>query len=163
MKLMYFRSGDKSKMLARFQFGFKDCQAGVLLTYPLPNYTWRHAVYKSHTFSLSIGLQKKLFQEVIDIRKNYPIECLDTDNLYNDASEQTNGITRDRKSHTACYSIVLIEDDGSFVDYYSLKDESRALLNSLLFNTVKASLAPYEHIDLQFKKVHKIKLPQQLN
>lgn len=159
MKLMYFRAGDKSKMLARFQFGFECCQAGVLLTYPLPDYTWRHAVYKSHTFSLSIGLQNKLFQEVIDIRKNYPNECLDTDDLYSDASEPTNGITRDRKSHTACYSIVLTEDDGSFVDYYSLKEDSRALLNSLLFKTVKASLAPYEYIHLQFKKAHEIKLP----
>lgn len=159
MKLMYFRPGDKSKMLVRFQFGFEDCQSGVLLTYPLPDYTWRYAIGKYHSFSLPISLQNKLFQEVIDIRKNHPNECLDTDDLYNDASEPTNGITRDRKTHTACYSIILIEGDGSFVDYYSLKEDSDVLINSLLFKTVKATLAPYEHIDLQFKKVQKIKLP----
>lgn len=133
-------------MLARCQFGLSpDGKCGAILTYPIKGYPWRRNPMKSFDFCIDQDLATELFDEVAMIRENYPTECL-TDDLWSDTSENANGITRSIATNTLCYTVGIYDVDGNPREYYSLRENSDALLNSKLYNTVTALVADYETI-----------------
>src|ERR1700730_1208055 len=104
--LFYFRPGEERRMLARCQFGIDEQgRCGAILTYPIEAYPWRRNISKSFRFDLSPEEQAALFTEVRRLKTEHPEECLADANLWSDASEKANGITRDRKTGTLCYTI----------------------------------------------------------
>jgi hypothetical protein len=142
-QLLYFRPGEEARMLARCQFGAKDGRCGATLTYPIRGYPWRNNVMKSYQFNLDQTAIDALFADVHRIRKEYPDECLAHDELFNDASEKANGITRDRSTGTLCYSISIFLDHAP-EEQFSLREDSPALLQSTLFQVISSLIAPYE-------------------
>tara|TARA_R110002111_G_C5996863_1_gene372612 strand:- start:2800 stop:3210 length:411 start_codon:yes stop_codon:yes gene_type:complete len=136
-------------MLARCQFGLSpDGKCGAILTYPIKGYPWRRNPMKSIDFYIGQDLATEIFKEIPMIRENNPTECLtdDTDDLWSDTSEKANGITRDIATNTLCYTIGIYDVDGNPREYYSVKENSKALLNSKIYNTVTGLVADYETI-----------------
>lgn len=130
-------------MLARCQFGVRDGRCGAMLTYPIKGYPWRRNVMKSYEFTLGPEVIDLLFAEVHRIRKDHPDECLSHEQLWSDATEKGNGITRDRETDTLCYSIGILTEAG-VEEQFSLRENSRALLDSALFRIVSGLIAPHE-------------------
>ena len=131
-------------MLARCQFGARDGRCGATLTYPIKGYPWRRNVIKSYEFALSPEDIDLLFSEVHRIRKEHSDQCLSRDQLWSDATEKANGITRDRHTSTLCYSVAISDEAGAMEECYALREDSSALLNSALYQVVSRLIAPYE-------------------
>ena len=131
-------------MLARCQFGIKDGRCGATLTYPTKGYPWRNNVVKSYEFHLDPATIDQLIAEVPRIREEFPDQCLTADQLYSDASEIANGITRDRGTGTLCYTIHVVAENGVLAEQYALRENSTALLSSALFGVISGLIAPYE-------------------
>jgi len=131
-------------MLARCQFGIKDGRCGATLTYPIKGYPWRHNIVKSYEFHLDPADIDLLFEEVPRIRKEHPDQCLSNDQLWNDASEKANGITRDRATGTLCYTLYIVAENGLPAEQFALRENSPALLSSRLFQVISGLIAPYE-------------------
>lgn len=145
--LFYFRPGEESRMLARCQFGIApDGRCGATLTYPIKGMPWRRNVMKSYEFNLSGQTKGLLFAEVHRIRAEQPAECLSYEQLWSDSSEKANVITRDRTAGTLCYSIAIYLEGGETEESYALRENSNALLESELFRTISALIAPYEKL-----------------
>lgn len=135
-------------MLARCQVGLCiDGACLVIMTYPIKGYPWRRNPMKTFNFQLPRTEASELFVEVESIRKQYPDECL-TDGLWSDMTEKANGITRDVATNTLCYTIGIYDVDGQSREYYSLKEDSDALLESLLHKTVTRLVAEFEFLPL---------------
>jgi hypothetical protein len=146
--LTYFRPGEEARMLARLQFGCHESGGcGATLTYPINGFPWRRNIMKSFEFDVDAETVNLLFSEVTRIRVEHPRECLTAvSRLWNDTSEKGNGITRDRKSGTLCYSIVIARDDGGFDEQCSIREDSDAFLNSALYRVVTDLVAPHENL-----------------
>ena len=121
-------------MLARCQFGIKDGRSGATLTYPIKGYPWRNNVVKTYEFQLDPATIDLLFTEVSRIRKEHPDQCLTADQLWIDACEKANGVTRDRQTGTLCYSVLIIGGDNLPQEQYSLREDSTALLDSAILH-----------------------------
>ena len=144
--LHYFRPGEEFRRLARCQFGLSpDGKCGAVITYPIAGYPWRRNPMKSFNFQVDQQLATELFCEIQTIRERYPSECL-IDNLWSDTSEKANGITRDVATNTLCYTVGIYDADGNSREYYSLRENSSALLTSRLYDTVSGLIADYETI-----------------
>jgi hypothetical protein len=152
-QLLYFRPGEESRLLARCQFGIRDGRCGATLTYPIKGYPWRNNVVKSYEFQLDPATVDLLFTEVPRIRKEYPDQCLTEDQLWSDASEKANGITRDRETGTLCYTIHVVAENGTPAEQYALREDSIALLSSALFGVISSLIAPYETLPLRTNSV----------
>ena len=144
-QLLYTRPGEEARMLARCQFGAVDGRAGATITYPIKGHPWRRNVSRHLLFDLDQETYAMLFAEVTRIRRDFPGECLAHDELWSDASEKANGITRDRRTGTLCYSL------GVFVnnipeEQYSLREDSTALLGSKIYQVISQLVAPYERL-----------------
>jgi hypothetical protein len=147
--LFYFRPGEEVRMLARCQFGVTaDGRCGATMTYPIRGYPWRRNVIKSYEFQLSADEQALLFAEVRRLKAEHPGECLSNDELWSDSSEKANGITRDRRTNTLCHTIgISATGEQGFRVYFAMRENSAALLNSLLYRTIWRLVAPYETND----------------
>lgn len=134
-------------MLARLQFGCEEGgKCGATLTYPIKGMPWRRNIMRGFAFDVGPDTAELLFSEVARLRAEYPRECLAEAELWSDASEKGNGITRDRKSGTLCYTIAIHRDDGGFDEQYSIKETSDALLNSALYRVVADLVASHERV-----------------
>lgn len=135
-------------MLARFQLGLNevDGRCGVLLTYPMKGHPWRRNPVKSVELRISDEEKAQLFAEVKRLKTEHPGECLAQDQLWNDSSEKANGITRDRSTGTLCHTIG-IRDGEPWEEYFSMREDSEALLSSFLYQTISRLIAPYERLD----------------
>jgi len=147
-QLLYFRPGEEARMLARCQFGAKDGRCGATLTYPIKGYPWRNNVVKNYDFNLDRPTIDLLFAEVLRIRKEHPDECLAREQLWSDAGEKANGITRDRATGTLCCTISILDDLTHPLEQYSMREDSTALLNSALFQTISKLIEPYEKLPI---------------
>ena len=134
-------------MLARLQFGCdENGKCGATLTYPIPGMPWRRNIMRGFQFDVSEETAELLFSEVVRLRLDYPRECLTETELWSDPSEKGNGITRDRKSGTLCYSIAIHREDGGFDEQYSIKETSEAFLSSALYRVVTDLVAGHERL-----------------
>ena len=135
-------------MLARLHFGCDEGgKCGATLTYPIQGMPWRRNIIKSFEFDVGAEAAEQLFSEVTRLRMEHPRECLTNVNkLWNDTSEKGNGIARDRRSGTSCWSIVIARDDGGFDEQYFIKENSDALLNPALYRVVTDLVAEHERL-----------------
>lgn len=132
-------------MLARCQFGVSaDGRCGATFTYPIKGYPWRRNVVRSYEFELPNETKELLFAEVKRIRIEHPEECLSGNQLWSDSSEIANGITRDRRTGTLCYTISILRENHETVVAYSLREDSEVLVTSSLFKTISRLIEPYE-------------------
>jgi hypothetical protein len=146
-QIFFFRPGEESRMLARCQFGLKsDGECGAILTYPMKGLPWRRNPAKSYEFHLDATTTAKLFEEVRTLKASHPQDCLAGDELWNDASEKANGVTRDKASGTLCYTIALIDEGGMTIDSFSMRENSDVLVRSMLFRTVADLVRPFEQL-----------------
>ena len=145
--LFYFRPGEEKRMLARCQFGLSESGVcGATFTYPIKGYPWRRNIMKSYNFSIDEGTSILLFNEVRRLRNEHPEECLDRAQLWSDSSEKANGITRDRMSNTLCYTIGIMIERREPEEYFSIRENSPALLESEIFKIISALIEPYEKL-----------------
>ena len=116
-------------MLARCQLGLdEDGRCGATLTYPIKGMSWRRNIRKSFEFDVDAGTAKLLLLEVSRIKQEFPSECLSTEDMWNDTTEKANGISRDRRSAKICCTIAVLREHEAQMEYYSLKEDSKALL-----------------------------------
>lgn len=101
---------------------------------------------KSYEFDLTDSDRELLFAEVARLRSEYPDQCLDSAQLWSDPSEKANGITRDRATSTACVTMGVYNEAGEKLEYFSIREDSPALLSSQLFRMISAFIHPYEKL-----------------
>ncbi|MBA3662565.1 MAG: hypothetical protein H0W64_12660 [Gammaproteobacteria bacterium] len=143
--LYYFRPGEEARMLARCQFGIngkREC--GAILTYPIKGYPWRKNIIKDFTFNLDRDVIATLFGEVVRLKTYFPNECLTNDQLWSDKSEKANAITREATSGILCHTIGTMRNGKDWDEYFSMREDSQALLSSMLYITIARLIAPYE-------------------
>jgi hypothetical protein len=72
----------------------------------------------------------------------FPNDCLLHDDLWADASEKANSITRDRKTNSLCMTIGLWEKHVALF-YYALPETSPILKGSKFYQIISKALEPY--------------------
>ena len=101
---------------------------------------------KSYSFSIDQETKERLFSEIHRLKKEFPEECLSNDKLWSDRSEKANGITRDRATNTLCYTIGIMVEYGEPEEYYAMREDSKALLDSHLYKIISTLIHPHESI-----------------
>ncbi len=140
--LRVFHPGEAARNLPRWQFGLdEDGRCGGRLNFPIPGMTWRHTRQKVFSTQMDQATTMALFQEAIALPTLFPTECLRTEELWADATEAANSVTRDRRSNSLCITISVWERGQD--KYYSLTENSRALLDSELYRVISSLLKPY--------------------
>ena len=143
-KRIYFFSPGESKFnVPRIQFGLEDSgRCGLFWTLPREGTTWRHAKPRSSEQQLSESETVALFKEVASLPHAHPDACLSNEQLWADASEKANSVTRDSQTNTACVTIG-IQERGDWQCYYSLRKTDPVLLQSRLYNLVNGLTAAF--------------------
>lgn len=81
------------------------------------------------------------------MQEAHPDHCLTDDVLWSDHSEKANGITRDLETDTLCHTIAIYDGDWkSSRHYFSMKEDSKVLRSSKLFETVMLLIKPHESL-----------------
>jgi len=101
---------------------------------------------RSYEFNLPAETISLLFQDVHRLRSEHSIECLNDDQLLSDSSEKANGITRDRSTGTLCCTIAIYGENGETEEYFSMRENSPALLASSLYRAVSTLIEPHENL-----------------
>ena len=86
---------------------------------------------------------ESIFTEVSAMPATAPTECLPNEVLWADHTEKCNAITRDRATNTLCLTLYITDEHGAYTSYFSIRDDSPALLSSTAFRVVTGLLAPY--------------------
>jgi len=140
--LVVFHPGEAARNLPRWQFRLdEDGRCGAGLNFPIPGMTWRHTRRKGFSTQIDHATTMVLFEEAVALPGLFPAECLRTEELWADATEAANSITRDRCSNSLCITISVWER-GQYM-HYSLTENSRALLDSELYRVISSLLKPY--------------------
>ena len=139
--LAVYHPGEAARNLPRWQFGLhEDGNGGLLLKFSIPGMTWRHTRQRSGRLQLDAKTALELVEEAIALPSQFPKECLKTEELWADPSEQANSITRDRQG-TLCITISVSERGQQM--YYRVTEDSPALLQSALYRVISSLLEPY--------------------
>lgn len=101
---------------------------------------------KSYGFELSEADRALLFRDVTRLREEHPAECLSNDLLWSDTSEKGNGIARERTSGTLCVTVGVFGAAGETYEYFSMREDSDALLRSPMYKIIKQLLDPHERL-----------------
>jgi hypothetical protein len=140
--LRVFHPGEAARNLPQWQLQLdEDGRCGAGLNFPIPGMTWRHTRRKGFSTQMDQATTVALIQEAIALPSLFPAECLRTEELWADTTEAANSITRDRRSNSLCITISVWERGQDM--YYSLTENSRALLDSELYRVISSLLEPY--------------------
>ncbi|KAF0177319.1 MAG: FKBP-type peptidylprolyl isomerase [Limisphaerales bacterium] len=139
-QLVIFRPGEAARNLPQIQFGvWDDGRTGGSISHPVPGGTWRHARPKTFEFPVSTSEARQLIESALSLPKEFPKDVLEHDDLWADASEKANSITRNRRTNELCVTITVYER-GQSLCYYALPETSPALLKSLFYSVLMAKL-----------------------
>jgi hypothetical protein len=143
-QLLVFHPGEKARNLARWQFVLQEGKpiAGVLITQPVAGATWRYARTKGVEVKLSDEQLQEVFESVQSTLADHPTECLRNEQMWADASEQANSVTRDQVTNTLCVTVSIFER-GTATLNYGLPETSPALLHSRFYQMVLSALEPH--------------------
>jgi len=142
-QLLVFHPGVAARDLPRWQFHLEENGlCGVRMEFPIPGMTWRHTRRSAVSMQIDEAAAAALFQSAIALPCQFPAECLKDAEVWADSSERANSITRDRQSSLLCLTIGLWER-GQYKTYYSMPENSRALLDSELYRAISSLLKPY--------------------
>lgn len=134
-------------MLARCQLDIdKHGRCVATFTYPMRSMPWRRNVMKSHTLPSHSDIKNRLLVEVQRLRRDAPSECLGERLLWSDTAEIGNTITRDRKAGKLCVRIAIIGEGGELVEDFWMREDSPALVTSVLHRTITEMIGPYEKL-----------------
>lgn len=146
-QLLVTRPGEAARNLPRWQFGLREGDsAGATITYPVPGLTWRYARQKDVKLEFAPTEAAEILQSAQAILAEFPKDCLLHDDLWADASEKANSITRDRRSNTLCVTIALYEK-GVVLLNYALPENSPILAGSKFYRIISRELTPYLSLD----------------
>lgn len=163
LQIIYFRSGEQRRMLARCQFGMflGNPKAGATFTYPLQDYSWRYVIYRHYEFDIDLNIQNKMFDEISSFLEHS--DNLKNDDLYSDFSEQANAISRVVATNESCHNFLIIDHNNTDPNHnyqqIILADNSPLWLNSFCYKILTELFKPYEQIAEQFPKPRQRKLP----
>lgn len=143
-QLVVFRPGEAARNLPRLQFGVhEDGRAGGFVSYPVPGVTWRHSRPKPFEFQLSATEAQQLINEVLKLSEASPKGLLRHDDLWADASEKANSITRSRRTNELCVNISVYERVEPVCNF-ALPESSPMLLNAGFYTTLMAKFAEWQ-------------------
>lgn len=140
-QLVVFRPGEAARGLPRLQFGvWEDGRSGVAVDHPVPGGTWRHSRPKHFEFQFSVSEVGALIDSALKLPWEFPESILRHEDLWADASEKANSITRDCRTNTLCVT-VSVHERGQAVCYYSLLETCPVLLNSRFYTVLMERFA----------------------
>lgn len=143
-QLLIFHPGEQARNLARWQFGIREGEsvAGAAITQPVPQTTWRYARTRSVEVKLTEEQIKEVFESVQSTLAIHPKECLKHEQMWADASEKANSVTRDQVSNILCVTVYVYER-GALQLHYGLPETSPVLLNSRFYQMIMSELKPH--------------------
>lgn len=143
-QLVVFRPGEAARNLPRLQFGvFEDGRAGGFVSYPVPGGTWRHSRPRPFDFQLSETEAKQLINAVLRLSEESPNGLLRHDDLWADATEKANSITRSRRTDELCITINVCERVEQ-VCYFALPESSPLLLNADFYKVLMTKFSEWQ-------------------
>jgi hypothetical protein len=143
-QLVIFRPGEAARNLPRIQFGVhEDGRAGGFVSYPVPGGSWRHSRPKPFEFQLSVTEAKELINEVLKLSEESPKGLLRHEDLWADASEKANSITRSQQTDEPCVTVGVYERI-EMVCYFALPESSPVLLNSGFYSTLMTKFSEWQ-------------------
>jgi hypothetical protein len=144
-QFFFFRPGEEARLLARCQFDIdKRGRCVATFTYPTKSLGWRRSAMKSHELPVDGETKNRLLVDVQRLRRSFPSECLGERLLWSDTTESGNTITRDEKTGKLCVRIAVIGEGGELVEDFWMREDSPALVSSVLYKTITELIAPYE-------------------
>lgn len=143
-QLLVSHPGEQARNLARWQFAAREGEsvAGVGITHPVAGATWRYARAKGFEVKLDEQQIQELFKNVQSTLANHPTECLRNDQMWADASEKANSVTRDQKTNTLCVTVYIYERGVPVLDF-GLPENSPVLLNSSFYQIIFTAIEPF--------------------
>jgi hypothetical protein len=142
-QLLVFHPGEQVRNLARWQFAVREGQsvAGVAITHPVAGATWRYARTKGFELTLAEEQVEEVFKSVQSTLANHPTQCLRNEQMWADASEKANNVTRDQKTNTLCVTVYIYERGVPVLDF-GLPENSPVLLNSRFYKIIFSVIEP---------------------
>jgi FKBP-type peptidyl-prolyl cis-trans isomerase FkpA len=141
--LLVFHPGEAARNLPRWQFHLEeDGRGGAAIDFPIPGMTWRHTRRRAVNIQMDQAEAAALFQSAITLPSLFPAECLTTEELWADATEPANSITRDSRTNSRCITIT-VSERGQNKSHYAMSERSRALLDSELYRVITSLLQPH--------------------
>lgn len=140
----FFHPGEAARGLPRWQFGLEPSgRYGAVITYPIAGLPWRRHRQRTMEATLDAFTTDVLFTEVAAMPTTAQAECLPNEVLWADHTEKCNATTRDCATNTLCLTLYISDENGAYTSYFCLRDDSAALLSSVVFQVVRGLLAPY--------------------
>jgi hypothetical protein len=147
-QLAVFHPGEAARDLPKWQFHLEENgRCGVSMEFPIPGMTWRHTRRNAVSLLIDQAAAAALFQSALALPCQFPAECLKNEETWADSTERANSITRCRQSNSLCPTI-WVSERGQYKAYYSMRENSRALLDSELYQGVSLLLKPYLTSDI---------------
>lgn len=142
--LTVFHPGEKARNLARWQFGVQEGKpvAGATITQPVAGATWRYARTKGVEVKLSDEQLQEVFESVQSTLADHPTKCLRNEQMWADASEKANSVTRDQATNTLCVTVSIFER-GATTLVFGLPETSPVLLHSRFYQIALSALEPH--------------------
>ena len=139
-QLIVFRPGEAARGLPQLQFGVhEDGRAGGFFSPPVPGGTWRHSRPQVFEFKFSAAEAAELIDSALKLPLEFPAAILHHDDLWADASEKANSITRDCRTNTLCVTVNVYER-GQQLAYYALREHCPVLLGSRFYTILMNQL-----------------------
>ena len=98
---------------------------------------------QSFEFQLSVTEAQELINEVLKLSEESPKGLLRHDDLWADASEKANSVTRSQQTDELCVVIQVWEPAQPFC-YFALPESSPLLLNSGFYSTLMTKFSEWE-------------------
>jgi hypothetical protein len=142
-QLVVFHPGEAARNMPRWQFGLIENEsAGASIAFPIPGQTWRYVRQKNVEFQFEPIELAQILESVQETFNQHQSDCLTNDDLWADASEKANSITRDRHTNSLCVTFTIWEKGQILLDY-SLPESSPILLNSLFYRAISEKLTSH--------------------
>lgn len=139
--VVVYHPGEAKRNLPRWQIRVsEDGTCGAGLYFPVPGMTWRHTRRKVFEATIEPAIAEAVLRDAATLPVRFPDECLSTEELWADASEPANSITRDRETDTLCLTIDSWEKGQHH--HYCMRENSPALNSSELYRTIISLLLP---------------------
>jgi len=143
-QLVIFRPGEAARNLPRIQFGVhEDGRAGGFVSHPVPGGTWRHSRPRTFEFQLAATEAKQLINAVLRLSEESPKGLLRHADLWADASEKANSVTRSRHTDELCITIYVYER-AEQVCYFAMPESSPLLLNADFYRALMTKFSEWQ-------------------
>ena len=141
-QLFIFRPGEVARNLAQLQLRVhEDGRTRGFAMFPVPGGTWRDARLKHFSTEIAAIEALAFIESALNFPKQFPNDALPHEQLWADASEKANSITRDRHTDTLCVTVSVYER-GQPLCYFAVPESSPALSIAPFYSTLMERFAP---------------------